>query len=100
MCFRSCYISRQIEELMTWLIGSNSLGGKKFERKLWKGQEEGCRLLGVRRKRLKGAEPREGINSLIKQVTDLNPMLEGSSPTAFPLIIWWGVRGEGSGRRH
>lgn len=37
MCFRSCYISRQIEELMTWLIGSNSLGRKKFESELWKG---------------------------------------------------------------
>lgn len=64
------------------------------------GQEEGCSLLGVRRKRLKGAEQRGGTNSLLKQVTDLNLTLEGVSPTAFPLIIWWGVKGKGSGRRH
>lgn len=58
MCFRSCYISRQIEELMTWLIGSNSSGRKKFERVLWKEQEEGYRFCGMRRRRLKGAEQR------------------------------------------
>lgn len=89
MCFRSCYISRQIEELMTWLIGSNSLGRKNLKGSCGRGQEEGCRLHGVRRKRLKGAEQRGGP-TLIKQVTDLNSGLEGGSPTAFPLIMWLG----------
>lgn len=81
---------------MTWLIGSNSLERKKFERELQRGQEEGCRLRGVRRGRLKGAElGGVEINSLVKLVTDLNPLLEGGSPTAFPAITE--VRSEGQG---
>lgn len=56
-----------------------------------RGQEEGRRLHWVRRRGLKGAEQR-GVSSLIKQVTHLNPALEGSSPAAFPLIIWWELR--------
>ena len=89
MCFRSCYISRQIEELMTWLIGSNSLGRKNLKGRWGGGEEGGGRRGGVKRKGLEGGEQRGGP-TLIKQVTDLNSGLEGGSPTAFPLIMWLG----------
>lgn len=54
MCFRSCYISRQIEELMTWLIGSNSLGRKKIERELWEGAGGGVQAPRGEEKKAEG----------------------------------------------
>lgn len=100
MCFRSCYISRQIEELMTWLIGSNSLGRKKVWKRAVEGAGGGVQAPWGEKKKAEGGWAKRETNSLLKQVTDLNLTLEGVSPTAVPLIIRRGVKGKGSGRRH
>ena len=52
------------------------------------------------KKKAEGGWAKRGTNTLLKHVTDLNLTLEGVSPTAVPLIIRWGVKGKGSGRRH